>query len=259
VENLTHSQLPVPNPLKIVELRSHNSKLEQIVGKLSERDAAVFKMCEEAVKRSDTSRAKIYANEMVRIRGLIKTITQSQLAIECIVIRLENFIELHSLIADLKPLSKMIQSVSVQVSKVMPEIASEMEQLNVLVSDTLTDTSVEISQPLLDSALTATTPDSEEILKEVSREIEQKLMDNLPEPPSPLTVPNAPSMQVSSKMLVEVIPVSHGSMSATDLKLTSAINRIGKHAEVNYVVDDFLQFIDDLSSKSRSKLEECMA
>ena len=258
MENLTHSQPPVTNPLRMGELRSQSSKLEQIVGKLRERDRAIFGMCEDAVKRSDTSRAKIYANEMVRIRGLIKTITQSQLAIECIVIRLENFIELHSLIADLKPLSKMIQSLSGHVSRVMPEIASEMEQLNVLVSDTLTETSVDLSQPIIDPALIATTPDSEEILREVSREIEQKLMVNLPEPPSPMVAPNAP-MTVSSKMLVEAIPVSYGSISAINQRNKSSVSKVGQSGEVNYVMDDFLQVIDDLSSKTRAKLEECMA
>ncbi|MGQ9680276.1 MAG: hypothetical protein ACUVV4_05870 [Candidatus Bathyarchaeia archaeon] len=240
---------------QIGELRIQSAKLDQIISKLKNRDRALFRMCEEAVRKTDKIRARMYANEIAKVRELVKAITQSQLAIECVLIRLENFIELHGLINELKPISKMIQTVSSDVSKVMPGIASEVQQLNYLVSDTLMETKVDFSQPALESLYNSPNESSEAILKEVSEQLEKRLVDSLPVPPS-ISL-NAPSQGLAPKMIAEAIPVSHD-VGIRKEKSPEAV-RITQASSDNIVLDDFMQVLDELSAKSKAKLEECMA
>lgn len=240
----------VPSSLAINDLRSHCAKLDQIIFRLRDRDRALIGMCSAAVKRSDTPRARIYANEIVRVRMLLKAMGQSQLAIECIAIRLENFLELHNLVEELKPLSKIIQEVTNQVSRVMPEIATDMEQLYGLVSETLTETSVDFTQPNLDLAANAGSLESEEILKEISMLVEKKLKDDLPEPPS-LAVA-IPATEFSSEMVIESIP-----MNFTQSKTSEGITLANCSQEVNVLPDDILQMLDELNRRTRAKLEAC--
>jgi len=242
------------NSEKIGELRIQSAKLEQIIFKLKNRDRTLFKMCEEAVRKTDKIRAQMYANEIAKIRELIKTITQSQLAIECVLIRLESFIELHGLISELKPVSKMIQSVSGDVSKVMPGIASEVQQLNCLVSDTLMETKVDFNQPALESLYNSSSESGEAILKEVSEQLEKMIVDNLPVPPS--TSINVPSKVLAPMMVAEAIPVSHEVRMKKDVSRPTKISQV---TNPNIVIDDFLQVTEELHAKTKAKLEECMA
>lgn len=242
------------NTEKIGELRIQSAKLDQIIFKLKNRDRILFKMCEEAVRKTDKLRAQMYASEIAKIRELIKSITQSQLAIECVLIRLESFVELHGLINELKPISKMIQSVSGDVSKVMPGIASEVQQLNCLVSDTLMETRVDFSQPALESLYNSPNESSEAILKEVSEQLERKIVDSLPVPPS--IALNIPSKVLAPKMVAEAIPVSHEVGIRKESPKSATISQAPND---NVIIDDFLQVTEELHAKSRAKLEECTA
>ncbi|MBS7652241.1 MAG: hypothetical protein QXD04_02825 [Candidatus Bathyarchaeia archaeon] len=235
-------------------LRLHCTKLDQIMVRLRNRDKALFEMCASALKRFDMSRAKIYANEMVRIRALSKIIGQTQLAIECIIIRLENFLDLQGVISELKPLSKMISEVSREVSRTMPELSMEMEQLSRLVSETLTQTTIDFSQPTLDlSSVTAGTAESEEILKEVSTIVERTLRENLPEPPS-----SAIAIPVS-------ITQSKVEVGETPLNMNNVVRREGQPIrvasyarELNLLPEEVSRILTDLDAKGKVRLEECV-
>jgi division protein CdvB (Snf7/Vps24/ESCRT-III family) len=82
-------QTLVPRPEAINQLKKHSAQLNQVNGKLRERDRVLFDLCAKAIERSDMLRANIYANELNRVRHIRKMLTQSQLAIDCIAIRLE--------------------------------------------------------------------------------------------------------------------------------------------------------------------------
>lgn len=139
-------------------------------------------MCTRAIEKEERERAKIYANELAQVRTMLNAVAQSELAIEIIVMRLENFIEFRNIIVDLKPTIRVIQSLTSPAANVMPEVAHMMEKLNSLVNDALIETRLDTSQ--LPMTIKAKNIEREEILKEVSTHIEQKLEKALPEPPS---------------------------------------------------------------------------
>ncbi len=147
---LNRQQSILPTPESINELKRQSMRLEQVNSKLRERDRTLFEMVGKAVQKRDTARAQIYANELSRVRHIKQVITQSQLAIDCITIRLENFLDLYQVVQEMKPISEVVKEVSADVQKVMPQFASGLEQLNQVASETLMQTTIDFRQPALD-------------------------------------------------------------------------------------------------------------
>jgi len=182
-----------PPPLKdtilqtIHQLKVQHVKLEQVTFKLRERDGNLFETCAIAVEKNNRDRAIVFANELVEVRKLLNIVVHAQLAIERVILRLETIRELSDVVVNLKPMLKTLQNVSGLLVRVMPEVASELEKVNDSISETLAVTHIGTPQPVTPSE--RKTPQSEEILKEVSSFLEQRLVEELPEPPAPVTVP----------------------------------------------------------------------
>lgn len=184
----------------IHKLKFQCVKLEQVTVRLRERDRVLFESCVVAVRKKNRERASICANELAEVRKLLNIIAQSELAIERIILRLETIRELSGIIVDLKPALRNLQSVTKYLDGVMPEIASELEKLNNSISETLSMTSVGSPQPITPFELR--TPDSEEILKEVSSFMEQRLTKKLPEPPASIIVPEKAESKESIRQMI---------------------------------------------------------
>jgi hypothetical protein len=112
-----------------------------------------------------------------------------ELAIERVILRLETIKELSDIVFDLKPALKILQSVSQQLFEVLPDVSSELSKVNETISETLYSTKITADESLI--PVGKKTPGGEEILKEVSSFLEQKLSEELPEPPATLETPEA--------------------------------------------------------------------
>ncbi len=178
---------PTPPPLReiaaksILTLRVQQNKLEQAGYRLKERDKVLFETCMGALKRNNKEKAAICANEISEIRKLIKFLYSVQLAIERVVLRLETIRELSEIVVDLKPALRLLQDVSHDLFQVLPDVSSELSNVNSAISDTLCATKITTDPSVI--PVDRKTEAGEEILKEVSSFIEQKLTENLPEPP----------------------------------------------------------------------------
>ena len=241
----------LPRPETLAQLKKHSAQLDQVTGKLRERDSALFDLCAKAIERSDMLRANIYANELNRVRQLKRVISQSQLAIDCIAIRLENFIEFYNLVTDLKPISKVIQDISSDVKNIIPQFASELEQLYSVANETLMSSSVEFSQPSLEQALSANSQESQAILREVHELVEGNIKNSFPEPPikAPQRIHERPVEAVAYSYNLRPVPVQ------APLKSTTSDNS----GDWFVLSDDVVKMLDDLNSRGRVKMEECVA
>jgi division protein CdvB (Snf7/Vps24/ESCRT-III family) len=185
VKSLTNSN---PPPLReiagksILTLRVQQNKLEQAGYRLTERDKVLFESCMSALKKNNKEKAAICANEISEIRKLIKFLYDVQLAIERVVLRLETIRELSEIVVDLKPALKLLQDVSHDLFQVLPDVSSELNNVNSTISETLCATKISTDPSVI--PVDRKTAGGEEILKEVSSFIEQKLVENLPEPPT---------------------------------------------------------------------------
>jgi division protein CdvB (Snf7/Vps24/ESCRT-III family) len=179
---------PNPPPLReiaaksILTLRVQQNKLEQAGYRLKERDKILFETCMSALKRNNKEKAAICANEISEIRKLIKFLYSVQLAIERVVLRLETIGELSEIVVDLKPALKLLQDVSHDLFQVLPDVSSELSNVNSAISDTLYATKITADPSVI--PVERKTEGGEAILKEVSSFIEQKISENLPEPPA---------------------------------------------------------------------------
>jgi len=135
-----------------------------------------------ALKKNNKERAAMCANEISEVRKLIKFLYSVQLAIERVILRLETIKELSDIVVDLKPALKLLQNVSSDLFQVLPDVSSELNNVNDAIRETLYATKISADESLI--PVGKKTAGGEEILSEVSSFLEQKLSETLPEPPA---------------------------------------------------------------------------
>ena len=156
-----------------------------------------------ALKKNNKERAAVCANEIAEVRKLLKFLYNVQLAIERVILRLETLKELSEIVVDLKPALKLLQGVSQELFQFLPDVSAELNDVNSTISDTLYATKIQSDAEAL-IPLGNKTAGGEEILKEVSTFLEQKIADTLPEPPIA-----APKAEVRAKAPVrELVALS---------------------------------------------------
>lgn len=129
----------------------------------------------------------MYANEVAEVRKLMNMLSQTQIAIERIILRLETVKELNNIMIDLKPALSTLKNVTQGIVQAMPDVASELNSINDSISETLLVTSPRsIEPPIIQTNLK--TAAGQEILNEVATVLEEKLVEKLPEPPATVTI-----------------------------------------------------------------------
>jgi len=191
----------------IYKLKVQRVRLEQVIVRLRERDRILFETCVAQIKNHNKERAVIFANELAEVRKLLNTVSQTQIVIERVILRLETIKELNGLLVELKPALKVLQGVAQCLDKVMPDMAYEMDQVNESISDALAISKVTSTEPIVHEART---PASEEILKEVSEFLQQRVAERLPEPPISASAPNEIE---SAKNVTQMVALTTGCSS----------------------------------------------
>jgi division protein CdvB (Snf7/Vps24/ESCRT-III family) len=189
---------PTPPPIRevanksICTLKVQQNKLEQASFRLKERDRILFETCMGALKKNNREKAAMCATELAEVRKLVKFLYNVQLAIERVIMRLETIKELGDIVSDLRPALKMLQNVSQELFQVLPDVGSELNTVAETVQETLQAAKITTDEDLIPVA--KKTEGGEEILKEVTCFMQQKIADSLPEPPA-----TAPVKEVKEK------------------------------------------------------------
>jgi division protein CdvB (Snf7/Vps24/ESCRT-III family) len=179
---------PEPPPVRETVIRSiqtlkvQRNRLEQANYRLKERDKILFQTCIGALKNKNKERAAMCAGEIAEIRKLIQFFYNVELAVERVILRLETIKELSDVVVDLKPSLRLLQKVSQELFATLPDVSSELSRVNETISETLYQTRIRADESII--PVGKKTPGGEEILKEVSSFLEQKLTETLPEPPA---------------------------------------------------------------------------
>jgi hypothetical protein len=135
-----------------------------------------------ALKKNNREKAAMCATELAEVRKLVKFIYSVQLAIERVILRLETIKELGDIVTDLKPALRLLQNVSQELFQVLPDVSSELDNVNSTIQETLHATKLSPDENLI--PVGKKTEGGEEILKEVTNFMQQKIADTLPEPPA---------------------------------------------------------------------------
>lgn len=199
------------------------------------------------------------ANELAEVRKLVRLLSQTQIAIERIILRLETVKELSTIMVDLKPALSALKNVTTNLVNVMPDVASELDKVNNSIRETLTITKFSSEPPIIQPMKTA---DGQEILAEVNTVLEQKLGERLPEPPAFEIQPELEPTKQEIKEMVALVaggpdPYSEEKneeafLSIKDLKMQSISLRIQRSGSLE---DKLLDYIKQC--KGRVDVIEC--
>jgi division protein CdvB (Snf7/Vps24/ESCRT-III family) len=217
IKGLTNSNPPPIREIatkSIYTLKVQQNKLEQASFRLRERDRILFENCMSALKKNNKDRAAMCANEIAEVRKLIQFLGNVQLAIERVILRLDTIKELSDIVVDLKPALKLLSNVSSDLFQVLPDVSSELDNVHSTIQETLHVTKMQQDAETL-VPVGKKTESGEEILKEVSGFIEQKLAKDLPEPPI-----SAAPVKEKKMPIKELVALSATSSSASGRQVT---------------------------------------
>jgi division protein CdvB (Snf7/Vps24/ESCRT-III family) len=134
-----------PGPLKprldqaTRQIQTVMAKLDSAIFKLRDRDTFLFNKIVSSLQKRDSQRASMFANELAELRKMSKMVTQSKLALEQIVLRLNTVTELGEVVLTLAPATSIVRNLREGLSGVMPEAEGEMSEISGLLSGILVD------------------------------------------------------------------------------------------------------------------------
>jgi division protein CdvB (Snf7/Vps24/ESCRT-III family) len=211
----------------IQTLRVQQGKLGFVTHRLRERDKVLFQTCVNALKNKNRDKALICANELSEVRKLIQFLCNVELAIERVVLRLETIRELSEIVVDLKPALRLLQGVSQELMSVLPDVSTELNQVKDTISETLYSTKLNADESTIPVELK--TVGGQEILKEVSCYLEQKISENLPEPPVNVRAP-----EVERTAIKEMVALASDVAEASGKKSVESLQKDSSQTLFSY-------------------------
>jgi len=134
-----------PGPLKprldeaTRQIQTVMARLDTAMMKLRDRDAFLFGKIVGSLQKRDNQRASMFANELSELRRMNKMVTQSKLALEQMVLRLNTVSELGDVVTTLAPATSIVRNLREGLAGVIPEAEGEMSEISGLLSGILVD------------------------------------------------------------------------------------------------------------------------
>jgi division protein CdvB (Snf7/Vps24/ESCRT-III family) len=176
-----------PTPLKSQieqanrQIRVLISQLDATVGRIRQRDSTIFKSVVSALAKHDTQHAAVYANELTEVRKMGKMVTQAQLALEQISLRLGTITDLGEIAMTLAPAVTVIRSMKDTLNVALPQADREIGEISGLLSSVLIDAGTSAGISL---NFDVANEDAQHVLEEAAAVAEQRMRDSFPEIPA---------------------------------------------------------------------------
>jgi len=181
-----------PTPLKSQidlanrQIRVLISQLDNTVSRIKQRDSTIFKNVVSSLAKHDMQHAAVYANELAEVRKMGKMVTQAQLAMEQISLRLGTITDLGEIASTLAPAVSVISNMKEGLRMALPEADKEIGEISGLLSSVLVDASTTGGLSL---NFDAANEDAQKVLEEASIVAEQRMKESFPEIPAGVIVP----------------------------------------------------------------------
>jgi division protein CdvB (Snf7/Vps24/ESCRT-III family) len=163
------------------QIRVLISQLDSAVSRIKQRDATIFKGVVTALAKRDTQHAVVYANELTEVRKMGKMVTQAQLALEQISLRLGTITDLGEIVTTLAPAVTVIRNVQESLKSALPEADREIGEISGLLSSVLIDASATGGLSL---NFDAVNEDAQKVMEEAAMVAEQRMQEDFPEIPA---------------------------------------------------------------------------
>jgi len=176
-----------PKPLKSQieqanrQIRVLISQLDSAVDRIRQRDSTIFKGVVTSLAKHDTQHAAVYANELTEVRKMGKMVTQAQLALEQISLRLGTITDLGEIATTLAPAVAVIRGMKDSLKTALPEADREIGEISGLLSSVLVDASATGGLSL---NFDAANEDAQKVMEEAAAVAEQRMVESFPEIPA---------------------------------------------------------------------------
>ncbi len=162
------------------------SQLDNTVNRIKQRDSTIFKNVVSCLAKHDTQHASIYANELSEVRKMGKMVTQAQLAMEQISLRLGTINDLGEIASTLAPAVSVIRGMKDDLRMALPEADAEIGEISGLLSSVLVDASASQGISL---NFTAANEDAQKVLDEAASVAEERMQADFPAIPEGIITP----------------------------------------------------------------------
>lgn len=163
------------------QIRVLIAQLEGASGRISQRDQKIFGQIVGSLAKHDTQHAAVYANELSEVRKMGKMVTQSQLALEQISLRLSTVTDMGEIATTLGPAVSVIKSMQGGLRSALPQADQEMGEISGLLSSILVDAG---QTGGLSLNFEAANEDAQKVLEEAAAVAEQRMKESFPEIPA---------------------------------------------------------------------------
>jgi len=165
VKEAFHPAAPLKPKLDhaVKRLEAQIQRMDQTSDHFTERDKSLFAKIVEAYSKHDLQHANVLATELAEIRKAEKTLINSRLALEQILLRLKTVTELGDMVSTLAPAVGVLRNIKTAISGVLPDAGRELEQIGTLLSGIIMDAGQTTGLTL---SFGATNEDAQKILKD---------------------------------------------------------------------------------------------
>jgi division protein CdvB (Snf7/Vps24/ESCRT-III family) len=125
--------------------------------------------------------ATVYANELTEVRKMGKMVTQAQLALEQISLRLGTITDMGEIATTLAPAVSVIRNMKEGLTTLLPEADREIGEISGLLSSVLIDASATSGLSL---NFDAANEDAKKVMEEAALVAEQRMEESFPEIPA---------------------------------------------------------------------------
>lgn len=166
----------------LMMLKVQEQNLDRIYSRIKARDEHLFKEVEKAIVERDNPRALVYANEVAQVRKMGKIILSNKLALERVILRLEDTLDFKDTLKVLGPVVNVVNRVGSEIRNVAPQVAESLKQIEDMMNRVLIQAG-EVSgyEPYV-----STDREADQILREASVLASQKMKSSFPDIPEPI-------------------------------------------------------------------------
>ena len=181
--DLFKTQVPVKTQIERAnrEVALLVARLNQAEARVKARDQDMFRRVVGAVRRGDSDRAAIFANELAQIRKLWTTVSGAKLALEQVSMRLSTVSDMGDVAAALAPTIGVIRGVGGTLATVVPNAQGEIDEIAGLLSSTLVEAGTAGGASL---NFQAANSEAEQVLAEAAALASERAMGEFPEVPA---------------------------------------------------------------------------
>jgi division protein CdvB (Snf7/Vps24/ESCRT-III family) len=141
IKESVRTQTPLKSKIEFAKnrLQAQNQKMDTMLEKLRGKEKTYFNQVIASVQKHDVQQGKMLSNELAQIRKTAKTISQLKITLEQIQMRLESTLDIGDVMVSIGPAMGALTRVKSGLSSVMPEVDTELGEINGVFRDIMTN------------------------------------------------------------------------------------------------------------------------